>query len=75
MTHDALRAASAARGLARPAPQHQHELNRWLAYGVEAWLRDVEPILPHLVGYSVWQDEFVRLGEAAERPLVGARAH
>lgn len=47
----------------------------WLAYGVEAWLRDVEPILPHLVGYNVWQDEFVRLGEAAERPLVGARAH
>ena len=58
-----------------PDTSMNFQLNRWLAYGVEAWLRDVEPILPHLVGYSVWQDEFVRLGEAAERPLVGARAH
>ena len=58
-----------------PDTSMNFQLNRWLAYGVEAWLRDVEPIIPHLVGYSVWQDEFVRLGEAAERPLVGARAH
>ena len=43
------------------------QLNRWAAYGGEAWLRDVEPILPRLLGYDAWRDEFVRLGEAAER--------
>ena len=43
------------------------QLNRWAAYGGEAWLLDVEPILPRLVGYDAWRDEFVRLGEAAER--------
>ena len=43
------------------------QLNRWAAYGGEEWLRDVEPILPRLVDYDVWRDEFVSLGEAAER--------
>lgn len=43
------------------------QLNRWLAYGGEAWLRDIKPILPRLVGYDAWRDEFFRLGEAAER--------
>ena len=43
------------------------QLNRWAAYGGDAWLRDVEPILPRLVGYDMWRDEFVRLGETAEQ--------
>ena len=64
---------------AAPAPLHvgwldlhpdtsmNFQLNRWLTYGGEAWLRDVERILPRLVDYDVWRDEFVTLGEAAER--------
>ena len=43
------------------------QLNRWTTYGGEEWLRDVEPVLPRLVDYDVWRDEFFRLGEAAER--------
>ena len=43
------------------------QLNRWATYGGEEWLRDVEPVLPRLVDYDVWRDEFFRLGEAAER--------
>jgi alpha-beta hydrolase superfamily lysophospholipase len=50
-----------------PDTSMNFQLNRWLAYGGDAWLRDVEPILPRLVGYDVWRDQFVRLGEAAER--------
>ena len=50
-----------------PDTSMNFQLNRWLAYGGEAWLRDVEPILLRLVGYDMWRDEFVRLGEAAER--------
>ncbi len=43
------------------------QLNRWLAYGGEAWLRDVEPVLPRLTTLDAWRDEFMRLGDAAER--------
>ena len=43
------------------------QLNRWASYGGEEWLRDVEPILPRLMGYDAWRDEFFRLGEAAEQ--------
>ena len=50
-----------------PDTSMNFQLNRWLTYGGEAWLRDVERILPRLVDYDVWRDEFVRLGEAAER--------
>ena len=30
-------------------------------------MRDVDPILPRIAGYDEWRDEFMRLGEAAER--------
>ena len=43
------------------------QLNRWATYGGEEWLRDVAPILARLVGYDAWRDEFLRLGDAAER--------
>lgn len=43
------------------------QLNRWAAYGGEAWLRQVEPILPRLTSYDAWRDQFFALGEAAER--------
>ena len=50
-----------------PDTSMNFQLNRWLTYGGEEWLRDVEPIVSRLVDYDVWRDEFVRLGEAAER--------
>lgn len=50
-----------------PDTSMNFQLNRWLTYGGEAWLRDVEPIVSRLVDYDVWRDEFVSLGEAAEQ--------
>ncbi len=51
------------------------QLNRWLAYGGESWLADVQPALEGLTGYDAWREAFLTLGERAlsrGRPLDAA---
>jgi len=53
------------------------QLNRWAATGGPAWIADVRPVLPSLLTYDAWRDQFVRLGEraASEGRVLHAALH
>jgi hypothetical protein len=41
------------------------QLNRWLAYGGDSWLADVQSLLAGLAGYDAWHSAFLTLAERA----------